>query len=62
VNPDHERTTVRSMCIAIESRGQFARRGQPVGRYGRGLVGSEFGMADIMFDHLDLSLPAGSAA
>jgi len=57
--PDHERTTVRSMCIDIEPHGQFARRCQPVGRY---MVVSGIGTPGNMFDHLDPSVPTGSAA
>jgi hypothetical protein len=57
--PDHERTTVRSMCIDIEPRGQFARRCQPVDPC---IVGSGIGMSENMFDYMDLSVPTGSAA
>jgi len=57
--PEHERTTVRSMCVDVECPVQFARRGRPVGPC---IVGSGMGMPENMFDHLDPSVPAGSAA
>ena len=60
--PDHERTTVRLMCVDIESRGRFAWHGRPIGRRARGHVGRGFGIADIMFDQLDLGVLAGSEA
>ena len=50
------------MCTTIESRGQIARRGGLIGRHGRGPAGSGSGMADMVLDHVDLGMPAGSAA
>ena len=57
-SPDHERTTVRSLCIDVEDHGELVRKGHLRRRCP---VGTGTGMTESTVRDPDLSGPVGPA-